>query len=84
MIANKLATLKVGDCPEEGYKPTEEVIAGQKGHWSTAKTLVLKIDVSKRRTAFEEALMIAFLKEAKLDFKLEVCEVPVFRECKLY
>ena len=46
-----------------------------------AKSVVFKIDVSKRVSSFEETFFLAVLKALRIDFKLETYEVPTFRGC---
>lgn len=73
MIENKLQAISPRD--------QSLIVEGKRVVYQQAKSIVLKIDISKRVSSFDETFFLAVLKALKIDFKLETCEVPTFRGC---
>lgn len=74
MIVNNLKALTRKQPPgpeEEGGIQTKPVTS-----------IVLKINIDKRASSFEESLLLLFLKNFKLNFQLDTSRVPTFRGCR--
>jgi hypothetical protein len=48
-----------------------------------ATSIVLKINIDKRVSSFEETLLLTMLKAFRVEFQLDTTRVPTFRGCRL-
>ena len=73
MIVNNLSAVsRIGLLAKDSPKDAEII----------ASSIVLKINIEKRVSSFEETLIISFLRAFKISFQLETNKVPTFRGCK--